>query len=186
MIRYLNFLGKVSLVSLLSTILYLASINPTYAGNLSTITATVSISICGNGVVEGGEVCDISNINNFSCNDFGYEYGELKCSISCDEYDVTNCSHSKEEISSQEVDILEQKIVEEVNLEEEKESNIVDRKVYQVAESLIKEKKDSMLLNSNDILDSDLTSEDSINDQIEFFEYEEIDISQNFIGRAPP
>lgn len=69
-----------------------------FAGENATITAIVSISICGNGVVEGGEVCDMNNLNNFTIEDFGYDDGELKCSISCDEFDFSDCSNTSEEI----------------------------------------------------------------------------------------
>ena len=38
---------------------------------------------CGNGIVEGGELCDGLNLNGLTCTDFGYLYGTLSCTTAC-------------------------------------------------------------------------------------------------------
>jgi cysteine-rich repeat protein len=45
---------------------------------------------CGNGVIEGEEVCEGSYIGDFTCADFGYTAGTVVCT-NC-HYDVTGCS----------------------------------------------------------------------------------------------
>ncbi len=62
-----------------------------YAQSSTTIIdATVKISICGNEIIEGGEDCEGSNLNNQTCQSVGYGPGNLTCDIACT-YDVTNC-----------------------------------------------------------------------------------------------
>jgi len=36
--------------------------------------------VCGNGIIEAGEECDATNLNNKQCTDFGYTGGTLSCS----------------------------------------------------------------------------------------------------------
>ena len=66
------------------------------ANESASVIATVGISICGNRKIEGGEVCDIDSLENMSCSDFGYDMGDLKCSISCQEFDLTSCLNDSE------------------------------------------------------------------------------------------
>jgi len=54
------------------------------------VTATVRISICGDGVAEGDEDCDGIDLRNFKCEDVGYKPGGLKCSPAC-EFDISKC-----------------------------------------------------------------------------------------------
>ena len=46
---------------------------------------------CGNGVVEGNEMCDRGNLNGGHCSDWGYVGGTLACRPEC-VYDFTNCN----------------------------------------------------------------------------------------------
>lgn len=60
---------------------------PFVLGQVSTtevIDATVKISICGNGVKEGGEGCDKTGFGRKSCKSLGYASGRLGCDIACD------------------------------------------------------------------------------------------------------
>jgi len=57
----------------------------------SFITATVKISVCGNGIIEGGENCEGDNLNNQTCLSLGYGPGNLTCDIACS-FDTFNCS----------------------------------------------------------------------------------------------
>lgn len=54
------------------------------------IDATVQVSVCGNGEVEGGEQCDGGNLAGKSCMSLQYESGTLSCSKSCDFY-LSDC-----------------------------------------------------------------------------------------------
>lgn len=54
------------------------------------ISATVKISICGNGTIEGGEDCEGTSLNSQTCVGLGYASGTLTCDIACS-YDMTGC-----------------------------------------------------------------------------------------------
>ncbi len=55
------------------------------------IATTVSISICGNSKVQGEQLCDNEDLNGKTCQDFGYNYGELRCGLACDEFITDYC-----------------------------------------------------------------------------------------------
>lgn len=46
---------------------------------------------CGDGVAEGDELCDGSDLDGWTCVDFGFEKGELSCMPGCT-IDATGCS----------------------------------------------------------------------------------------------
>lgn len=46
---------------------------------------------CGNGTVEGSEVCDGDDLAGADCSDFGYERGNLRCNDACAGYLVSEC-----------------------------------------------------------------------------------------------
>lgn len=46
---------------------------------------------CGNGVIDGDEVCDKSSLDNQSCTTKGFDNGELKCNATCDGFDTSDC-----------------------------------------------------------------------------------------------
>lgn len=56
-----------------------------------TISATIKIVICGNNIKEEGEDCDTNDLNNKTCQNFGYIQGTLSCYPSCD-FNFNNCS----------------------------------------------------------------------------------------------
>jgi hypothetical protein len=55
------------------------------------ITATIQISVCGNGIIEGGEDCEGSDLNGQTCETLGYGPGTLACDIACS-FDTFGCS----------------------------------------------------------------------------------------------
>ena len=63
----------------------------TFSDFLDKITGKVTSGVCGNGILEAGELCDgedvLGSIN--SCEDFGFASGSLSC-INC-RFDTSNC-----------------------------------------------------------------------------------------------
>ena len=51
-------------------------------------------AICGNGVIEIGEVCDQENVGDATCESFGYESGSVGCRLDCLGYDLAYCGFS--------------------------------------------------------------------------------------------
>jgi hypothetical protein len=56
------------------------------------ITTINLFPICGNGVIEGGEMCDTNNFSGQTCSDFGFSLGTLTC-INCQSISTVNCSN---------------------------------------------------------------------------------------------
>jgi hypothetical protein len=54
------------------------------------IDATVKISICGNGIIEGGEDCEGNDLNDMRCRDLGFAGGNLTCDVAC-QFDTAGC-----------------------------------------------------------------------------------------------
>lgn len=50
-------------------------------------------AVCGNGVLEGQEACDASNLAGTTCEDLGYTGGTLACTDNC-EFDESGCNNS--------------------------------------------------------------------------------------------
>ncbi len=50
-------------------------------------------AVCGNGIVEGDETCDGNDLRGFTCQDFVYTGGELKCSADC-RFDYSDCFYA--------------------------------------------------------------------------------------------
>jgi hypothetical protein len=57
--------------------------NSVFAVSNATIGITIKISVCGNGIKEGGEQCDGSDLGGASCISQGYTGGSLSCDPSC-------------------------------------------------------------------------------------------------------
>ena len=53
-----------------------------------------TIPICGNNILERGELCDSGNLNSQSCTTKGFSAGTLKCSSDCLSYDTSSCTVS--------------------------------------------------------------------------------------------
>jgi hypothetical protein len=73
----------------------LSSIHIAYGATNYDVNATVRISICGNGVIEGGEDCEGINLNAKTCQDFKSQGGALSCDISCS-FNASQCSNAKQ------------------------------------------------------------------------------------------
>ena len=56
------------------------------------IQSSVIITICGNGIVETGEVCDTSNLDGQTCVSQGYDAGTLYCASDCYSFNVSGCT----------------------------------------------------------------------------------------------
>lgn len=50
--------------------------------------------VCGNGMVEGLEMCDAGNLGGTSCADLGFASGDLACAPDCSHFDTTPCAAS--------------------------------------------------------------------------------------------
>lgn len=46
---------------------------------------------CGNGVIDGDEVCDFPDLDGETCQSQGYDAGDLQCGSSCQAYDTSGC-----------------------------------------------------------------------------------------------
>ncbi len=69
---------------------------------LSLILGTVSCtdddstgSTCGNGLLEGSEVCDGTDLGGATCEQEGYTGGAIACNAACDGYDTSQCSNAE-------------------------------------------------------------------------------------------
>ena len=52
---------------------------------------SITVTICGNEIIEGNEQCDGSSLNGEDCVSRGYDDGSLTCSGSCT-FDTSNCT----------------------------------------------------------------------------------------------
>ncbi len=64
--------------------------SPALALTTGTVTSTVQITVCGNGVKETGEQCDNADINGQTCASRGFLEGTLSCDSACD-FNTTAC-----------------------------------------------------------------------------------------------
>jgi len=72
-------------------LLFFLDIRYTEANSMKNVNVTVSISICGNKIIEGGEDCEGGNLNGQTCESIGYGPGTLSCDIACS-FDTYSCS----------------------------------------------------------------------------------------------
>lgn len=49
--------------------------------------------VCGNGILEDGEQCDMKQLGGYTCQDFGYIGGTLGCKSDCT-FDLKSCTYS--------------------------------------------------------------------------------------------
>jgi hypothetical protein len=76
---------------LISCLLLTPSFKFVWAEITDLINATVKISICGNGIIEGGEDCEGDDLGGATCESLGYGPGTLSCDIACS-FDTSGCS----------------------------------------------------------------------------------------------
>ena len=62
----------------------------TSAWDIAYIAPTLA-PVCPNGLVEPGEVCDSTDFDGATCQDYGFDGGELACSASCDTIFTSGC-----------------------------------------------------------------------------------------------
>ncbi len=89
--KYTSFSLIFFLFSLLSLLFELLIFKSVFASQISQIQATIRISVCGNNIREGTEVCDGTDLAGKTCQFFGYSGGTLYCRPSCDGYIFTSC-----------------------------------------------------------------------------------------------
>jgi len=82
---------KLIIFILISSLLAGLSFKFVWAGISDLISATVKISICGNGIIEGGEDCEGEDLGGATCESLGYGPGILACDIACT-FDTSGCS----------------------------------------------------------------------------------------------
>lgn len=195
MFKFVNVFTKSFSFLCLSLLFLLVSNNGIFAQEEASITATVSISICGNSEIEGGEVCDMQSLNNLTCKDFGYEYGELSCCLSCDEYDFSNCSNSLEENEEDIKSIIQEDVKEEEKIIEDvvdndfvqENVNVKEEVTLSSQESPSKNDDEEIILSANDnVLIDDVISGENITPENNTPVFEELVVIENFISRSPP
>src|SRR5262249_17762160 len=52
--------------------------------------AHITVDLCGDGLVEEGEDCDGENLDGATCEDIGFDGGDLACTPDC-KYDISHC-----------------------------------------------------------------------------------------------
>jgi len=48
---------------------------------------------CGDGTINGPELCEAGNLGGADCSDFGYHDGALDCTADCRAFDTSSCAH---------------------------------------------------------------------------------------------
>src|SRR3990167_3408720 len=89
MIENLSCLNFLSSAIFLVTVLLLPIVSADAAS--TSISATVKITVCGDGIVETPEQCDGSSLNGASCTTQGFTGGSLSCSSAC-EFNTSSCT----------------------------------------------------------------------------------------------
>lgn len=81
---------KQMLLAIFILTLFLLVRSNVYGQTTTSVNATIKISVCGNGVAEGGEDCDNTDLKGKTCTSLGYGSGTLSCDISCG-YNTSAC-----------------------------------------------------------------------------------------------
>ena len=85
--RFLFFLLSSTCVSLIACVFFYSSVR---AADTGVVRATITISVCGNGVIESGEQCDGSALGGQTCQILNLPSGSLRCSPGCI-FDTSPC-----------------------------------------------------------------------------------------------
>ena len=67
--------------------MFFARLSPLFARYMTPISlleGTVKVNLCGDGIAEGPEQCDILDLKSLSCLDYGYNSGILSCDMTCE------------------------------------------------------------------------------------------------------
>jgi hypothetical protein len=88
--EHTNWIAHIWTVALLAAFFFVIALSDAGAQG-TTITATVKIPICGDGIVESPEECDGSSLSGGSCTTRGFTGGSLSCTIAC-EFDTSLCT----------------------------------------------------------------------------------------------
>ncbi len=62
-----------------------------WGASFQDITASIKISVCGDGIIEGEEDCEGGDLNSQTCESLGYGPGILSCDIACS-FDTSDCA----------------------------------------------------------------------------------------------
>jgi len=65
--------------------------NYVFSASNATIGIKIKISVCGNGIKEGGEQCDGSDLGGATCQSLGYSGGTLSCTSFCN-FNISGCT----------------------------------------------------------------------------------------------
>ncbi len=89
----MKYSAHILIVLLIATIFWFGFLHEkiAYGATSTDVDAKITISVCGNGVAEGGEDCDTTDVKSATCKSLGYGGGKLTCNASCS-YDTSVCA----------------------------------------------------------------------------------------------
>ncbi|MBU2025347.1 MAG: hypothetical protein ABIC19_01650 [Patescibacteria group bacterium] len=108
----------------------------------ASVSATVRISVCGNGIAEYGEDCDNSDLDDKTCGSLSYDSGTLVCKADCS-FDLSDCRRSggggsqEEEEESQDQEEEEEEEDETDNDNDNDEEDKKEKKVKEQPASVV-------------------------------------------------
>ena len=76
---------------ILIIILGLFLVYPNFFVNADSININVTVTICGNNIQEGDEICDGSDLAGQACNTRGFDSGILTCNTNCAGFNISQC-----------------------------------------------------------------------------------------------
>ncbi len=81
----------VGVLGLLGSVFLFLNSQSVEAGETSQVTATITISVCGNNIIEADEECDGTDLGGETCKSLGYAGGTLSCQTDCT-FKTTACT----------------------------------------------------------------------------------------------
>lgn len=79
----------------LCLIISLSLFFPPLLSQAATADTSITVTVCGDSIIEGNEDCEGSDLNNQTCQTLGYDSGTLACSANCT-FDTSGCSSVSE------------------------------------------------------------------------------------------